>query len=99
MYPTDPKISTEDLEEILFQFTSFKNRVVRFKYQDSGKSLPVVKATFTAEEAVEAVKARRLVVNGTVVAVEDYKYLHRREIKCFNCRGANHIARDCTVEQ
>ena len=91
----DPRIPEEELQEILFQFTCYRNRVVRFKYQDSGKPLPVVKVTFTAEEATELLKIRKLAIKGIEVRVEDYKYLHRRKIECFNCKGV-HIARDCT---
>ena len=89
-------ISERELEERLFQFTATVNKVRRFKYQDTGKPLPVVKVTFQSEKGIELLKSKKLSIEGVNIAVEDYKYLHRREIKCFNCSGTNHIARDCT---
>ena len=93
----NPEKPEKDLQDLLFQLTGIRNKILRFKYRDSGKPLPVVKATFQSEKGIKHLLSnKKLSIDGVEVKVEEYKYLHRREVKCLYCNQLDHVVKDCT---
>ena len=91
----DPRKTESEIEDILCTFTGFDFRVHRFRYQDTGRAIPVVSLSSRSQEAINCIRTGRLSISGCQVKVEEHIYYFPEEVKCFRCHESGHVARLC----
>ena len=91
----DPRKTEKDIKEALDTFTGSDLKVHRFRYQDTGRAIPVISLSSVSEEAIERIRTSNLSFSGRPVRIEEHRYFYSEEIKCFRCHQQGHIARLC----
>ena len=91
----DPRKTESEIWDILNTFTGFDFKVHRFRYQDTGRAIPVVSLSAREKEAIDCIRSGRLSISGCEVKVEEHRFYFPEEVKCFRCHESGHIARLC----
>ncbi|XP_035695847.1 uncharacterized protein LOC118429469 [Branchiostoma floridae] len=92
-----PEATEEEIEQTILKQTSIQVKAHRYRYQDTGKPLRVVRVDATLGQ-LNDLFLQTLTIRGDTITVETYRSKKTTPIRCYNCHKLGHIARLCKEE-